>query len=106
MLRDSTVVSIHSVVHHSALAHAGSVKGTLVLVLVKLLLLRGHDASANHAQGAGVFALSGLLLLVLIGLGIGQAFDGAASSHHLCIVQIMHLISSATFLDGVRTSVA
>jgi hypothetical protein len=64
------MVAIHCVVHHAALAHACSVKSALVLVLIKILLLGGDDAASNHAQSARVFALSSLLLLILISLRI------------------------------------
>ena len=70
MLRNASMVAIHCVVHHAALAHTCSVKCALILVLIKILLLGGYDATSNHAQSAWVFALSGLLLLILICLRI------------------------------------
>ena len=51
VLRDASVISVHGVVHHATFAHASAVEGPFVLVLFKLLLLRRHDASADHAQG-------------------------------------------------------
>ena len=90
VLRDASMVAIHCVVHHSSFAHPRPIEGSLI-VLIKLLLLGGHDASPNHSKSTWVFALTSLLLLKLV-----LILDWATSTDNLCIVKI----SSSVTLHG------